>query len=236
MIYLYAIRQHSPHALPAISGLQSRPLEAIRVKGLDAVVSTCDALDQNPTSETLWQHEGVVEALMKDQCVLPVRYGTCLDSEEELIQLIEGRNTSFEADLERLHGCVEVSLRVIDSARTANPKIESGHAQRRVRYTSGIDYLNKRRRLLDAADHQQEKMQAWVDAVHDTLIGVSVTGKIELHTHPLLMTTGAYLLQKTQLHEFQDVLGRLRVRFKEYKFMCTGPWPPYNFVSSLSIN
>lgn len=236
MIYLYAIKRRSALQLPEMKGLQNYPLEKIQVGELDAVISRCDALDTNPSSDVLWKHEGIIEALMKEQCVLPVRYGTCLGSNEELVRLIQTQGNSLQSDLERLNGCVEVSLRIIDSSkRRVEKKREEPPSESPVQ-SGGIEYLRKRLQLMNAVTEQQKEMNAWNLAIHDKLMTVSLDGSFDVHTHPVLMTTGAYLLKKERLHHFQELLGELRSENREYKFMCTGPWPPYNFVSSFSAN
>src|SRR5207248_2424345 len=63
--------------------------------------------------ESLWRHEEVVEALMSEGDVLPVRYGTRFADEEEAAQAVAERSAALSAALDRVQGAVELSVRAL---------------------------------------------------------------------------------------------------------------------------
>jgi hypothetical protein len=99
MIYVYAITE-SPVAA-----------EAIEVGPLAAVVREVDEAPANEP-EALLAHEAVVEGVMAAQPVLPVRFGTLFGSAAEVVSLLESKATEFSALLQRVRGCVELSVRM----------------------------------------------------------------------------------------------------------------------------
>lgn len=101
MIDLVAITRASEPPPPA-------PLRAVAAAGLVAVVT--EAQDEL-TAEALWRREELVEQLMADRDVLPVRYGTRFDDDDEAARAVAARRASLTAALERVRGAVEFAVR-----------------------------------------------------------------------------------------------------------------------------
>jgi hypothetical protein len=76
--------------------------------GLAAVVAPVE--DQEVNAEALWRHEELVEALMADRDVLPVRFGTRFHDEEEAAQAVAAQRATLTTALERVQGAVELSV------------------------------------------------------------------------------------------------------------------------------
>ena len=106
MIELYAIAEQPP---PDVAS----PLRAVPAGSLVAV---CGPADDEVTPETLWHRESVLEGLMADRNLLPVRYGTRVEDEEAAARAVEERREQLAAALERVRGAVELSVRVVGEA------------------------------------------------------------------------------------------------------------------------
>ena len=76
--------------------------------GLAAVVAPVE--DKEVNAEALWRHEELVEALMADRDVLPVRFGTRFHDEEEAAQAVAAQRATLTTALERVQGAVELSV------------------------------------------------------------------------------------------------------------------------------
>ena len=76
--------------------------------GLVAVVAPVE--EQQVSAEALWRHEELVEALMADRDVLPVRFGTRFHDEEEAAQAVAAQRATLTTALERVQGAVELSV------------------------------------------------------------------------------------------------------------------------------
>jgi hypothetical protein len=112
VIELYAITGHPAPPLPPVV-----PLEAVAADGLEAVCAPAAEGDVSP--EALWRHEGIVEALMEDRDVLPVRYGTRVEDEAAVLRVLEERRSDLLGALDRVRGAVELSVRVRSAADDA---------------------------------------------------------------------------------------------------------------------
>jgi gas vesicle protein GvpK/gas vesicle protein GvpL/GvpF len=102
VIELFAITRAAAPPPPA-------RLRAVSVgAGLAAVVGPVE--DKQVTAESLWRHEELVEALMADRDVLPVRYGTRFGNAEEAAQAVAAQRATLTAALDRVSGAVELSV------------------------------------------------------------------------------------------------------------------------------
>jgi hypothetical protein len=87
------------------------PLRVLVAGGLGAVVGPVE--DEEVTADALWHHEQIVEALMADRDVLPARYGTRFEHDEDAAQAVAARRATLSAALDRVHGAVELSVRAV---------------------------------------------------------------------------------------------------------------------------
>jgi Gas vesicle protein K/Gas vesicle synthesis protein GvpL/GvpF len=102
VIELFAITRAAAPPPPA-------RLRAVSVgAGLAAVVGPVE--NREVTAEALWRHEELVEALMADRDVLPVRYGTRFGDAEEAVQAVAAQRATLTAALDRVSGAVELSV------------------------------------------------------------------------------------------------------------------------------
>jgi hypothetical protein len=113
-----AITDHPGPPLPEIAA-DVRTVPAGRLEALCAEVEQSEV-----TPEALWRHEEVVEALMEDRDLLPVRYGTHLPNEAGVVSAVAERHDALLAALDRVRGAVEASLRVA-AAPGADPPPEA---------------------------------------------------------------------------------------------------------------
>ena len=112
MPYVYAVTERRRPA-PAPT------LYAVEHGALAAVVADHEAPD--PTPEALRRHETVVEALMDEGPVLPMRFGSTTD---DVASLLAGREAELRAALERVRGAVELGVRARE--RGPSPPASTG--------------------------------------------------------------------------------------------------------------
>ena len=208
MIELYAITDHPGPPLPHVGQLRLVPID-----GLAAVCRPASDAEVSP--ETLWRHEDVVEALMADRDLLPVRYGTRLEDEAAVARAVEERRDELAAALDRVRGAVELSVRVVATGPRA-----SGVAAAEA--SSGADYLRLRAR----AEASHARTAHAVDGPLSALARASVEGR----PRPPELFRGAYLVERDAVERFAAEVARLQSLNTGLSILCTGPWPPYSFA------
>jgi hypothetical protein len=207
MIWVYAVCEQPELPPAAVAGLDGAPLEAIVEGPLLAIVSRHQPPPTQPALSAIWAHEHVVEALMAQRAVLPLRFGTHFPDTEALHAALAGRSQALLEALDRVRGRVELAVRAIEPA-AAVPAAGSGR-----------DYLN--------AKLTRERSAA---ALHEPLSTLAVAARRWPKPAPGELLRAAYLVEQPTVGHFQGAVKRLQQEHPEAALLCTGPWPAYSFV------
>jgi hypothetical protein len=218
VLYVYAISDSSPDSVA--TGLHGAPLRAIECGSVQAIVSE-HAVAPEPDEDLLWAHERVVEALMEGATILPMRFGSTVEGPEALVAMLEPRREAFLAALERVRGAVELSVRA-ELPSVAEPvDAELGDAARH--FGPGTSYLLERAR-------DQRRSEDAAELIHRPLATLARRSKQKAGSDPHAFKA-AYLVEEDAVESFGQRVGRLNVTLGDINVSCTGPWPPYSFVS-----
>ena len=230
MVYVYAIAEG--RGPMSGSGLEERPLES-QVHRSVAVVFSRHEGNLSPSPENLWRHERVVESLMTDHTLLPSRFGTTLRDEDALAETIAPHVDELSAGLERVRGCVELGVRVLWSAGSAGGPEEIAAANGSA--TSGRDYMLARLAEERRRRRVEERAASLFDQVHEALVPLARDGTRLVVSGPVPVLKSAYLVERGRTEHFRARLRAVRSDHPNLRVLCTGPWPPYNFVPKLRL-
>lgn len=231
-LYLYAIVVGAHPLESALIGLADAAVTLLPYRDLAAVVSAVATEGVRPEPAQLLCHEQVVEALMGQRSTLPVRFGTVLDADGLLTTLAE-RYATFAADLVRLAGQVEIGVRVLwdpDAIRRSLPEPPAPVAipgdER-----PGTRYLLARGR--EAAIERQlreaaQALETWCLARLKPLASDSTT---RLLTTAAMPVSAAFLTPRSDMAALLAAAAQMQNERPDLDLVCTGPWPPYHFVS-----
>jgi hypothetical protein len=165
------------------------------------------------SEEALWRHEEVLEQLMTEHAVLPLRFGSTLAGEQELRDLIEARHTEFAAALRVVRGRVEIGVRAsAEEPVTAQTPPEGGR-----------EYLEAKLERRRAAARIGEQL-------HPELSARACASTFKLLAEPRPAFSGAYLVDRERVPEFRRAVEALQTAQPGVEVACTGPWPPFNFT------
>jgi len=238
MIYLYAITDRPKIPVPAEPGLEGALIESIPYRRIAAVVSplSTGTVRVSPGETNLWRHEAVVEALMVDRAVLPVRFGTVLANGTTVQAALTEHNADFVAALKHVCGRVELGLRVLweDNegwASAANHQAIGKRSRQRT-VSDGRSYLLARL-------EEDRRFQAWrqraellATELHAHLSRLAAESTKQVLVTPRLLLTAAYLVERDRVAAFQQEVKALSATYPTLRLLCTGPWPPYSFVTA----
>lgn len=207
MIEAVAITDRPSSAAPLPDGLEL--VGDGPVAGVFRVVTERPA----PTdADDLWRHDRLIEELMAERAVLPLRYGTVLEGERELERVLAERSPEFGRLLDRVRGRVELAVRVLGDAGDAPGAVPSGGgeymrslARRKSRGDRAATLLAPLEEIADASVARDSAHEAW--------------------------TRRAYLVDRGRVEEFRRRLDDITASSPRLRVTCTGPWPPYSFVS-----
>lgn len=242
VLYLYGVTQSHPSSPLRVTGvdLQS-PVEAVDCNGLTCWVSRVaadtfeDSLSKN--MENLdWlasasvAHQRAIGGIAQQADILPARFGTVFRDENSLRAHIQEHVTTMEEDFQRVHGAEEWGIKIFAAASVPAvlPKARTGRE-----YLQAKAELLPRRRsegipLPDLAEFQ--------DALSGVAEASAPAGRISSGQKGLLFQT-SLLVKRTNRLRLQSVLRKFSRKWAESRRIeCSGPWPPYSFVSQDSIS
>ncbi|MBI3362516.1 MAG: GvpL/GvpF family gas vesicle protein [Chloroflexi bacterium] len=239
MLYLYAITDRPATPMPngfapiGPDGCDPHPYTLV-YQDIAAVISPVTAPRVPPTESNVWRHEAVLEALMVERAVLPLRFGSVLPDVDAVRAVLSARYVDFVASLRRVCGRVEMGLRVLDTSEAGSWKSEV------VRHPvpDGGPEEKGRAYLLTRLDEERrnrgsrQRAEALATEIHATVVRLAVESVVQRLVTPRLLLTAAYLVERERAAVFRKEVEHLIAVYPALRFLCTGPWPPYNFVAS----
>jgi hypothetical protein len=214
-ILVYAISRDDARA-PAAGDLNE-----ICAAGLRALTESVDG----PLSaglEELVHYEETVEAVMQEHTILPMRFGSIVEDEQHVRDLLTARAHEFGTALTQLDGAVEfgVQASVVSDPHPAAPPDLVAHGR-------GGSYM--RARLEE--QYAQRDLQAWLgDALADRVRRASYRVSPVGGSGTI---SAAYLIDKSAQEAFVQRLEELAQDSDRHTLSWSGPWPPYTFVEGL---
>lgn len=229
--YVYAVLGSGTALAADLRGFGGAPLAAVRWLDLAAVVSHLGAAPQ-PVAEHILQHEAVVEGLRRLGPALPMRFGTVLPDESAVHRGLADRYPALLDDLRRLGDKVELGLTVLwDSPAGHDGGGESADILLGTRTGPGTRYLVDR-----LVEHRQEVLvhahgKQLAAEVHGRLVRLAAESRLAVLPTAQLLFRATYLLDPGRVEAFQQVFDTMRHGYQQLRFLLSGPWPPYSFVT-----
>ena len=237
VIYLYGVTQAPASPKPGISGVDGRaPIETIESAGLVCWISWvpgeefADRLSEN-TENLDWlaamttAHQRVVAAIAESHDILPARFATVFLNESSLRADVRSRRPEWQADFRRIQDSEEWGIKVF----ALPPKETEVPSKAR----SGKDYLKAksamlRRRVVKAAD---DEIASFARELEKISVATAPGGRISGGRRDL-QYQASVLLRRSNRKKLESLLRKFSQQWSDrLQIECTGPWPPYSFVS-----
>lgn len=233
--YVYAVLGGAMPLPPGITGLQDAPLELVQWRDLAAAVSPYVGAAPQPTADALLGHEMVVEALCRAWPALPVRFGTVLESQEAVAQALASRYSVLLDDLGRVGGKVELGLTVLWEEAARQEDVPAALQPSPLRASGspgpGTSYLQGRLARYQRELAQQRQMRLLLSELRGALQPHTLEQRYRTLLEPRPAIRAAYLVQPGQVEEAQQAIEAERQARPDLRWLVSGPWPPYSFVT-----
>jgi len=210
--------------------------------GLTAVVSDSPTTQYESTRRNMLAHEKVLETVMKEFTLLPVRFGTVADSaspEHAIQKLLGSRFEEFEKLLTDMEDKVELGLKAFwrDEKAIFEEIVAENADIRRLRNSlSGkppeathFDRARLGEMVKEALNRKRAKEAAKI------LLPLRELAQSIRENETFgdrMVVNAAFLVNKSKEPEFDQVVGKLDEQFVErVAIRYIGSAPPYNFVN-----
>lgn len=239
-VYLYAITAQKS-AAPSwlrVSGVEaSGHIVGIPADRFTAWASAIDArgfaesLERNIENldwlaEATLRHQNAINAIAAatKETLLPTRFGVVFSSADALVEDVARRAKELQASATRVAGCEEWGVKVFYvSSPTERAAFRTA--------SSGADYLRKKAAALSTDGASDGAIQAFARDLASVARASSQSGKVSSGQKGL-QWQATFLVPLAKRKQWDNVLRRYATQWgDERSIECTGPWPPYSFVS-----
>jgi hypothetical protein len=244
--YIYGIvRSSAPlNYGPIGMGTRADEVYSICYKGISAIVSNSPVIIYEARRVNMIAHEKVLEEVMKQFTVLPVRFSTISEYNDDagIIKILEKDYQKFDEMLLKMDGKKELGLKVLAheapiyenilekyddirllKAKLINLPVDKTHYQRMKIGEMVVEALKK-----ETANYK--------DLILEALTPLSEDLKINDNYGEMMILNSAFLIKNSAEPLFDDAVNELDEKFGRFMtFKYVGTLPPYNFVN-LVIN
>ncbi|HTJ30998.1 MAG TPA: GvpL/GvpF family gas vesicle protein [Acidobacteriaceae bacterium] len=224
-------RHRKPIPLESVTGVSGNQVFLYPASDLAIVVS-----EHNP-SEALTQKAGVDHArviadIFKQSTVLPFRFGTVFQDDENLRKSIRSNQRQFQGNLERLHGKTEMHLKIyVDNCC----KEQADTAARQLPLERvGKEYLSNLRENATRQRERQTRARAVSFQMHRMFNPLDEEISCRMTESGKMLLDIAHLIDRKCVEKYQNKFSTTSAMMRECQMQLSGPWPPYHFVHRLT--
>ena len=225
--------------LSTIKGISQTDLMAVSYKEIAAVVSCQKETDIIADKNKVLEYAGVIDQLAQHFTLLPMRYGSSMESNEAILAMLKINYTEIHQNLLKVENKNEFGLKIFCDTQKLHTQIRA-ESEINSSLNNGLedqpansvfkDYVNKKLR-----EHRlEELMISYVDAliaeISIYLDQFHAFYKFKKMTTSNNIIDAVFLLDKEKQTELVSAIETLQHRYPDLNVMLTGPWSPFNFV------
>ncbi|MBI2562354.1 MAG: GvpL/GvpF family gas vesicle protein [candidate division NC10 bacterium] len=240
-LHLYCVVGNGMALDLRLTGLDGRQASAIRHRDIAAVMGPVPmrayrAMKREEVIPYLFAHQAVIEKILAERTVVPVKFGTTARDEEEVRTILEKGYPQLRAALEAMGGKIELDVvalwRDLDSLlREIGEEDEIRRAKAAIATRSSEETREERVRIGQMVkarlDRRREEAAAEIVEALEGLV-------LDMCPHAVaddwMILNTAVLVERSREGEVGQALHGLNGRYAErVDFRCVGPLPPYSF-------
>jgi hypothetical protein len=227
-------------------GGEEDEVTTIGYRDLGMVISNAPMTRYVVSQENLLAHEKVIEEVMKEFTVLPVRFCTIASNADEVRNLLDRRYKEFQNLLKEMDHKLELGVKGLWKNMDAIFKEITGENREIKRLKEKIQNETGKKNISSASTFLQGKTEIGrlveealkrkkekeankiVEALRRTAFDHKLNGTIGDE----MFINVAFLVDRGREKEFDNIMDDLSEEYKErIKFLYAGPLPPFNFVN-----
>ena len=245
-IYIYGIIKTSEPQDFGEIGIGSNTASTVLTLGLKdiaAVVSRCPfkvyaSLAKEVVVKDLATHQLVIEKVMKRFTILPVKFGTMVEAEDDVIAFLQKGSLLLNHELDKAKGKIEFDVvawwdlqKILATISRHNEQIQAKQQE----VTTKGEQVNIEDKIMlgklieqalkaEKARYQQMILQTLKQETVDMCLHELASDKMILNT--------AFLLEKSNEQSFDTAIHSLDQKLEStVNFRIVGPLPPYSFAT-----
>ena len=242
MIYAIISNTNQDKLNSLLSGMNSitgGKLDTVTFHEISAITCEIERVELIANQTNAIAFAGIIENLEQHFTLIPMRYGSMLESIQTIHTMLERNYSEFQQNLQKVENQSEFGLKVFcdseilkeelkvksETNNNSNPKSDP-----EIKKSIYLEYMDKKLK-----EHRLEEMVlSYVDKViaefSEKLTHLNAVTKIKKRTTTTILIDAVFLLKKDKKENLVQTVNELQSQYPELNFTLTGPWPPYNFV------
>jgi len=238
------------NTVAGIRGISGAGLEAVfsnchpDVTGISAVVSDADRKDIIPNNTNTIEYAGVIDKLFQQFTLLPVRYGSLMESNGIVEKLLERNYKEIQQNLQKVENKCEFGLKVFCDSEKLHAELRAKAEVQKSMFEEKDDevsensiykdYLIKKLKIFRFEELLSGYVDNIIEEITKHLVPLDTIRKFKKMPTAANIIDADFLIDKEVQWKKKDVLIRsvkeLQDKYPGLSFVLSGPWPPYNFV------
>lgn len=222
------------HQLKGISGLD---LFSVSYKEIAAVVCNIQSENLIADKSNAIKYAEIIEKLATDFTLLPVRFGSMMESSNQILNMLERNYADIQHNLKKLKDKYEFGLKVFcDSEKIKAELRVKTETDLKLNPIAGSEtsiykaYIDKKLKEHRLEELLLKHVETIVLDISNQVLHLNPIYKFKKTTTTTNIIDAVFLIDKSQKDEIINAVNDLQNRYPSLHFMLTGPWPPYNFV------
>ncbi|SFG88696.1 Gas vesicle synthesis protein GvpL/GvpF [Desulfotomaculum arcticum] len=239
--YLYAIfAEKEPQEFDCTGiGGQGNKVYTLHYQDLAVAVSRVPVKVYDPVRKNAMAHQKVISTIFQNYDVLPVSFGTCVDSYEEVMKLLALLYDQALAAMDKIKNKIEVGLKIfwqkdalVNELEALDPGIKAFREKVAKEGGGEVAYrqlleLGEKLELL-ANNRRNHYKKLLIDPLQKIAADVLISDNIN---NEKIVVNASFLVDKAREEEFDRAVNDIYNRYSDgLEFKYTGPWPPYSFI------
>ena len=226
--------------LSEMKGLEGENIYGICIDEIIAVVSEINNENISKDKFTAIEYAGIIEILSQQFTLLPMRYGSVMESSDSIIKMLRRNYPEILQNLLIVENKFEYGLKILcDSDKLKSDLRDKSQTQTQLSDNQNPDRQNSvyrdwvNKKLIE--HRLEELVLTYVDSIisqiTETLDGLNTIHKFKKMASESIMVDSVFLLGKEFKNDLITKIESFQNLYPELNFVLTGPWPPYSFVN-----
>lgn len=225
-------------------------VHSVCYEDIAAVVSTSPVKKYPITREGILTHQKIMEMLMKDYTILPVKFGTVAGGKEGVdvvqrirLEVLEARHEELKDLLAKMENKMELGLKALwlDMKGIYYEIVEENADIKRMKKRIDKGNVAKiREQMINLGERVKNALEAKKAKEADEIDAYLKRCYVDKRSNKLfgdnMILNSAFLVDKNRSEEFDNLIGKLDSTYNgRTKFKYVGPIPPINFLELVII-
>lgn len=235
--YLYGIIKKEDKQSLSLDGLTTVTYQSLVAVVAEKKIKDYHKLPKEETIRELISHQKIIEKIMSQTSILPVKFGTILKDKDEVTSVLEKGCFFLRNTLRKIEDKIELDLVCFwNEAKAAQMAYQKSskvrNLQKKIGKKEEVTFEDKMAVGKLVADYLAKEREKLRNQILKALKKEAVASCSHALADVNMLLNQAFLVEKKKQKAFNNALNQLDSKFADLlNFRLVGPLPPYSFTT-----